>query len=526
MRVLVVGSGLSGVAASMPLVARGHEVTIVDGGQRIEPEFARLAATVSATPKADWTNETLTRLRHNPTVGEPVPRRRVFGSQWYMRAGLDAVAAPGQPPVLATSLARGGLAEAWGAAVLPVAAADSADWCVSADDLAPHYRAVLAALPLQAVEDGLAAHFPLHASPGASLPLNRGDDTLIERADACRDELATAGLYIGRARLALRAPDTEGDGGCNRCGICLLGCPRGAIYSPRQQLQRWIESGAVTYLPGRLVDSVAESDGGVEVLWRVLPDEITERHDFDRVLIGAGPVQTGRIVLNSCAPSPRPLELRTSQKFLVPFVAPSAPGALYGEPRITLPGIFADLLDRTVSPHWVHLQLSGCNSLVEEHCGLPVGSKSSFRRTLLGPIVSRIYAGWGGVHSSHSPSVALSVQSGRIHTRVIEGGSSRSVARLASRRLIELLSRIGLRSTTSATRVGGVGGGAHFGASLPMRERPDLPHDSDLVGRPFGWRRIHVVDASVLPSIPATTIGLPTMANAHRIGTAVADMGG
>lgn len=40
---------------------------------------------------------------------------------------------------------------------------------------------------------------------------------------------------------------------------------------------------------------------------------------------------------------------------------------------------------------------------------------------------------------------------------------------------------------------------------------------SDILGRPPGARRIHVVDASVLPSIPATTITFGVMANAHRI---------
>jgi choline dehydrogenase-like flavoprotein len=42
---------------------------------------------------------------------------------------------------------------------------------------------------------------------------------------------------------------------------------------------------------------------------------------------------------------------------------------------------------------------------------------------------------------------------------------------------------------------------------------------SDLLGRPPGWERVHAVDASVLPSVPATTITLAVMANAHRIGS-------
>ena len=40
----------------------------------------------------------------------------------------------------------------------------------------------------------------------------------------------------------------------------------------------------------------------------------------------------------------------------------------------------------------------------------------------------------------------------------------------------------------------------------------------DPLGRPQGWSRVHAVDASVLPSVPATTITFSVMANAHRIG--------
>ena len=52
-----------------------------------------------------------------------------------------------------------------------------------------------------------------------------------------------------------------------------------------------------------------------------------------------------------------------------------------------------------------------------------------------------------------------------------------------------------------------------------MRANPLAPTDSDELGRPFGWKHVHVVDTSVLPSIPGTTVGMLTMANAHRIAS-------
>jgi choline dehydrogenase-like flavoprotein len=40
---------------------------------------------------------------------------------------------------------------------------------------------------------------------------------------------------------------------------------------------------------------------------------------------------------------------------------------------------------------------------------------------------------------------------------------------------------------------------------------------ADLLGRPVGVERIHVIDSSVLPSIPAGAITFTIMANAVRI---------
>jgi choline dehydrogenase-like flavoprotein len=42
-----------------------------------------------------------------------------------------------------------------------------------------------------------------------------------------------------------------------------------------------------------------------------------------------------------------------------------------------------------------------------------------------------------------------------------------------------------------------------------------------VLGRPVGFERVSAVDAAVLPSIPATTITLTVMANAHRIASEV-----
>ena len=59
----------------------------------------------------------------------------------------------------------------------------------------------------------------------------------------------------------------------------------------------------------------------------------------------------------------------------------------------------------------------------------------------------------------------------------------------------------------------------HCGGTLPMQKKKTKNLSTDLLGRPKNFKRIHCIDASVLPSIPATTITLSVMANAYRIGS-------
>ena len=62
------------------------------------------------------------------------------------------------------------------------------------------------------------------------------------------------------------------------------------------------------------------------------------------------------------------------------------------------------------------------------------------------------------------------------------------------------------------------GRGFHVGGTFPMKHDPG-PFESDVYGRPHGLKRVHAVDSTVFPSIPAGTVALSIMANAHRIAS-------
>jgi len=129
---------------------------------------------------------------------------------------------------------------------------------------------------------------------------------------------------------------------------------------------------------------------------------------------------------------------------------------------------------------------------------------------------------WCGMHSDHSSSLELTLRRGADESDTLSislnvSEKARVEARVAARRLTRVSRKAGIHFQPRMIRFSNPGSGTHCGSSFPMRSQPVDKLDSDSLGRPFGWRRIHAIDASVLPSIPGTTLAFPVMANAVRI---------
>jgi len=69
-------------------------------------------------------------------------------------------------------------------------------------------------------------------------------------------------------------------------------------------------------------------------------------------------------------------------------------------------------------------------------------------------------------------------------------------------------------------RISDVGQGYHSGGTMSMSKDP-IGAQSDIFGRPFSLNRVHVVDSSILPTIPSGTITLTVMANSYRIASSI-----
>lgn len=521
----VIGSGPAAIAAAQALVRQGHQVTILDVGNRLESDRRAIVDRMSVQEPASWSKSDLESvIGKRPATHETNHSKLSYGSSYSI--GTRAAAIDVRWPKNAGfnhSLARGGLSNIWGASLLPYCGNDITDWPVSLEDLQPHYRAVMDFVPCTAVRDGLEELFPSYSTQSNPLEPSRQGHALLKDLEARKSCLQKSGITFGRSRLAIHASGDETRRGCNGCALCLSGCPYGLIYSAADTLEELIQKGSVRYLDDHLVERFEQTDGAVIVTGLNLATNEPFSHLATRVFIGAGVLPTAKIILNSLQVFDQPIRLLDSQYFIYPLLRKERTDGVETEIMHTSSQVFLEIDDKRVSKQLVHLQIYGYSSFLHQELSrtflrwplrLP-----SFRRQFFG----RLLVAQGFIHSSESGSVELMLK------RATDGKVFLDATIKHSRKALITTLKVGWKLMKLALGLRAIpllpglryfnpGSGYHSGGTFPMRRNPQSL-ETDTLGRLPSIDRVHLVDASVLPSIPATSITFSVMANAHRIAS-------
>ena len=126
------------------------------------------------------------------------------------------------------------------------------------------------------------------------------------------------------------------------------------------------------------------------------------------------------------------------------------------------------------------------------------------------------------LHSDSSPSIGIRIEGPagqeRLAFRAQPNDRTAAAVKRVTVRLAKAARLAGMMALTPLVRLNPLGSSFHCGGTFPMRGNPK-EGETDVLGRPAGLCRVHLIDASVFPSIPASTITFSVMANAHRIAS-------
>jgi hypothetical protein len=307
--------------------------------------------------------------------------------------------------------------------------------------------------------------------------------------------------------------------------MCMTGCPYGLIYSAAQTFDALRRVSRVTFYSGFLALKIIEEANHVAVITREIGTGRIRRFEADRVYVACGAIGTTRLVANSLGLFDLDLPMLESRQFVLPLLSLRATEDPRNKRDFTL-----NQFNVIVAPD------GGCADISTLHFytfnlafinGLPSLLRVRSVKSLQLQLLRRLTVAFGYLPSWNSARLRIHTGSRPHHLELPDihissesppPGQSQML-RAVLLRLIRSARLLDLYPLIPMLRMSAAGKSYHWGGSFPHAiERPVI-FSSDRLGRVGSWERIHLVDASVFPSVPAMTYGLTVMANAHRIAS-------
>jgi hypothetical protein len=508
---IIVGSGPSGISASYALITRGYAVTMLDIGN-CDPNN-------SHSKNKFITNESRNELlkikefkwTSKNNTNDLASKGAAFKENFFY-ANSDRIISQKKNAVINISYAQGGLSNLWGGACLPVSRDDIKDWELRYDELYPYYEKLTSFFKISASNTNLDLIFNSHSGLDYQFPIGKQAKIFLDHLTQNQNTLNQKNFYFGRARLAIDPAEKSTH----------PNFPYGPIFNSGTEVEKLKNNPNFKYIPNQAVLKLVEEKNAVIIhSENTISYEKTEFHT-SKVYLACGPLNTSMIILKSLSKENVALTFKTNQNAFFPFLMFKRSCGISKEKENNLIQLFLELKTKVTGNHLCHLQVYEYGEYVLEPIYRIIGRLIKIFKFLTKPFLERTLILQCLLHSDYSDELILKIDSTNTNWKwKVEGSNNKLMKKTFSSVRLKLLSHfkeLGGFIFPYIFFVDPPGASNHIGCCFPMKKAPRHDaNESDLLGRPFGLKNIHIVDSSVLPSLPATTVTYTIMANAYRI---------
>ena len=413
------------------------------------------------------------------------------------------------------SLAMGGFANAWGSGLYEFDDEDLRGFPIQQADLQPYYKRLTEHIGISGGDKLFGDSIVSDGSLLPAVPLSGPSKSLYQRCRYPRASvsLERKGIHIGRQRLGILTRPHRGRPQYAYDGRDFFRPSKESIYHPGYTIRELQQCNKIDFKTGVLVKRFEESAEGIAIHALELETGAEVVFFTRALLIGAGAINTARIVLQSFQEYAAKLPLLENPVSFIPFVELSALGSPLDRSSFTGAQL-AVIFDGPQHRDRVQGSFYNLSGVLQSDFFLDFPLSTRANRYCLTNILGAMgvlqlfYSDAPGTagYLSLAPDGTLNV-----HCEQRRYGAVEKI-------LIKSFCALGFWSLPFLVRYGEPGGSFHYAGTLPMSRRETMKGlATDPMGRLQRSRMVFAIDASTFPLLPAKNLSLTIMANAMRI---------
>jgi hypothetical protein len=504
MKVAVIGTGLSAYGSIKALLDIGIKPVVFDIGDIAESSVIKFKNKLRKKNPTKWSKEDISKMENFNNINKnKVVRKLFFGSSFLYKNLNNSKNSP------TFTSALGGYSNVWSGSALIPAESDLINWPKESVPTYEDYLNVCKNIPYSGYDDNLKRFFNHPSEINFKIEYPENVIKLKKKLDLINNN----NFVSGYARYFINAApqnNKNNQNSCRYCGFCMTGCAYDSIFNSGTIIDKLYLEKKIFLKKRYTLKKFLKNKKKITLIFD--NDSKVKIFHFDKVFVGAGSLNTTKIIVNSLDLYEDNIKFKYATYIVAPMLYYN--NNFNWPKKNTLSPIFLELKNKKIR-NWIHCQINEPNEIILSFLKF-FKFKNFFRycyKFFLSKILTiqiQLHSRYGGVYNikffrNNSLSVENKIKNNKSNINYILNDLKQRLL-LVNVYLIKYLAKYGNQLENY-----------YIGCSFPMSKSNNNTFTTDACGRLKNFNNLHLVDATIFPSIPSTTLGLLLMANAYRI---------
>ncbi len=515
---IIIGSGPAGVSAASEILKNNKDLLILDVGSEIEEEKKSIVDNYLANNDIKkFKDEIINSKKKIKNYSDP-NLKFPYGSDFVFKLNKNEKLNHDLKTNTLSSNAKGGLSNIWGTLSSPFFKEDIKNWDITYEDFYKDLVKVEKLIPISSSKDNLSKFFDTEIGINHVTDISLTSKEVVKFLDLDQENINNQGFYYGRSKFAVSNKYSYKNVQCQNCGLCHYGCPYECMFNAKNLLNVLINQYPnLVYEKKKFVKSFKKKNNKIYLEIIDMSTQKNIEYSCDNLFIACGPILTASLILRSKILNTNKIKIKEAQRFYFPAFYLGKTGNNLNELKNTLPELFFEVYNKSISDKSIHLQFYTFNDLMLKPFEKIFGSFTKYLIKIFPFIFNRLTVIVGYIHSDFSSEIILEENNNNSY-HISSKPNKNSISII--NRCIKLLKNILKKKFLIIPKLVALnlpGSSYHYGGSFPMSRDKTSETSTSKNGELFECKNVFLLDASVFPDVPGSPTTFNIAINSSRI---------